>query len=142
MLIINGVCRLTKDPKIVYTKSSPLAKFTVAFNGSNGNPVFLDCSTFKNPENLIQYLKKGSLIFVTGELRTDQWIDRNSGETRKAQAALILSWSFVGKKDVEVSDAPQQSEKSWNGGNGGNGNKAGDHSITPTQPVSYEEIPY
>jgi single stranded DNA-binding protein len=141
MLGVSGVGRLTQDPEIVHTQSSSLAKFTIAFNGTNGKATFKNCSTFKNPDNFLRYMKKGSQVYIIGELKTDEWTDRNSGETRKAEVILVLSWSFVGKKEdsTEADDVPQQSKK---GGKGEDSEKAGNYSTAPAQQASYEDVPY
>lgn len=70
--IVNGVGNLTKDVILEYTQKSntPVARFTVAFNGARSDDTcFLWCVAYnKAAENIAKFLKKGSPIQILGEL--------------------------------------------------------------------------
>lgn len=82
---------LGKDPEMRYTpKGTPFTRFTVAVNrgwtGQDGER-HTDTEWFnveawgKLGEIAQQYLRKGRLVYVEGELRTDKWED-DKGEPR------------------------------------------------------------
>ncbi|NWF64295.1 MAG: single-stranded DNA-binding protein [Chloroflexi bacterium] len=48
-----------------------------------------------------EYLKKGSLIFVEGRLKTDRYEDRESGETRHFTKVIAQTLQFLDKREKE-----------------------------------------
>lgn len=72
------VGRLTKDPEIRYTPSGvPSCRFTIAVNRPFSNQSgereadFPQCIAWRNQaENLANFMRKGSLIGVTGRIQT------------------------------------------------------------------------
>lgn len=78
---------LGKDPEMRYTpKGTPLTRFTVAVNrgwtGQDGErhteTEWFNVEAWgKLGEISQQYLRKGRLVYVEGELRTDKWEDEN-----------------------------------------------------------------
>jgi single-strand DNA-binding protein len=48
-----------------------------------------------------EYLKKGSLIFVEGRLKTDKYEDRESGETKYYTKIVAQTLQFLDKRDKE-----------------------------------------
>ncbi len=81
-----GIGRLTRDPELRYTPSGrAVCRFGLAINRSyknqDGNNVedtlFINVSVWgKQAEYSSQYLKKGRRIAVNGELRSNNWQDR------------------------------------------------------------------
>lgn len=75
------VGRLTKDPELRYTPSGvPVARFTLAVNRIFSNAQgeretdFISCIAWrKQAENLVNYMKKGSLIGVDGRIQTGNY---------------------------------------------------------------------
>ena len=70
------ICRLTKDIELKEVGSDhKVGKFSIAVNGRKDDDVlFLDCQVWnKQAEILAQYTKKGSKIFLTGELNQEKW---------------------------------------------------------------------
>lgn len=90
------VGNLTADPELRFTQSgTAIATFTVAstprkYNSQtgqwdDGNPLFMRCTAWnKMAENVSESLTKGTRVIVTGNLRTDTWKDKNTGENRSA----------------------------------------------------------
>ena len=52
----------------------------------------------KTRRGLQEYLKKGSLIFVEGRLKTDKYEDRESGETRYYTKIVAQTLQFLDRK--------------------------------------------
>jgi single-strand DNA-binding protein len=48
-----------------------------------------------------EYLKKGSLIYVEGRLKTDKYEDRESGETKYFTKVVAQTLQFLDKKEKE-----------------------------------------
>lgn len=87
--MINNVTlvgRLTKDVELRYTQTNkPVANFTVAVNRTFGNREeadFITCVAWnKTAEFMHTYLRKGSLIGLTGRIETGTYQDQ-TGQTR------------------------------------------------------------
>jgi single-strand DNA-binding protein len=86
--------RLTQDPEVRYTPSgTAVASFSVAVNRkyrkAEGEELveavtFVSVRSFGKPaEHAGQYLHKGRQVLVDGELRQDEWTDKESGEKRQ-----------------------------------------------------------
>lgn len=86
---LNLVGRLTRDPEIkAIGDNNMVAKFTVAvdrnYKDKDGNKAtdFIPCEAFgKTAEFAGNYLSKGRLISVSGEMRVDQY-QNEEGENR------------------------------------------------------------
>ena len=86
---LNLVGRLTRDPEIkAIGDNNMVAKFTVAvdrnYKDKDGNKVtdFIPCEAFgKTAEFVGNYLNKGRLISISGEMRVDQY-QNEEGENR------------------------------------------------------------
>lgn len=73
--------RLTRDPELRYTKNNtPAANFTVASdrpfktNGQQEADFIPVIAWRKSAENCAKYLKKGSLVAVTGRIQTRRYM--------------------------------------------------------------------
>jgi single-strand DNA-binding protein len=83
---------LTRDPELRYTpKGTPVAEIGLAINRvwtdqegrKHEDAVFVDVSLWDRlAEVALQYLKKGSPVFIEGRLQLDSWTDKQSGEKR------------------------------------------------------------
>lgn len=83
--------RLTRDPELRKTGSgTSVCELGLAVNNrvKRGNdwqdaPCFIDVTVFgKAAEACCDSLKKGSGVFVSGELHMDSWQDKQSGQNR------------------------------------------------------------
>lgn len=70
-------------------------KFSVAYNSTQKledggyETLFIDCACFgKNAENARQYLKKGDLVYIEGNLSQSEWVDKY-GNARKSYSILV-----------------------------------------------------
>ena len=99
-VLIGG--RLTRDPEIRYTASGKaVVDLGLAVNekwkdgdGQQQERVtFLDVTVWgRTAENCVEFLHKGSGLFVEGRLQLDQWEDKSSGQKR---SKLKIVASFV-----------------------------------------------
>jgi single-strand DNA-binding protein len=48
-----------------------------------------------------QYLKKGSLVYVEGRLKTDRYEDREKGETKYFTKVIALALQFLDRKPAD-----------------------------------------
>ena len=48
-----------------------------------------------------QYLKKGSLVFVEGRLKTDKYEDKEKGETKYYTKVVALALQFLDRKPAD-----------------------------------------
>ena len=112
------VGRLGKDPEI---KSTPggqtVAKFTMATDEK-----FTDKSGEKQERtewhNIVawarlaeicgQYLRKGSLVYIEGSIRTDSWEDKESGQKRYRTEIIA--------REMKMLDRKRDSEEGGGGG--------------------------
>lgn len=91
--------RLVADPKIMIARDTQkkIAKFSLAVKRveKNGDDVdFINCFTIgKNAENVEKYLKKGSQIGATGQIRTGKY--KKNNETRYSFEIFLEKIYFI-----------------------------------------------
>lgn len=111
---------LTRDPELRYTQSNmAVCKVGMAVNRRvkdqqtdqwREEPTFVDVTIFgKRGEAFEKFHKKGASAFIDGELRFDQWEDRESGQKRSKLYVVANNWEFVGGR----------AEREAGGGGGG-----------------------
>ncbi|MEM8777579.1 MAG: single-stranded DNA-binding protein [Cyanobacteria bacterium P01_G01_bin.49] len=107
---VNLVGRLGKDPEIRYFESGTvITKLTLAVNRRNRdeNPDWFDIEMWgKTAEIAANYTQKGSLIGIEGELKLDEWQDRNTG--------LPRSKPVIKANRLELLSSPNNSDNSNN----------------------------
>lgn len=97
---------LTRDPEIRFTPSNmAICKVGLAVNrrfkdGQSGEwreePTFVDVTIFgKRGEAFEKYHRKGQSAFLEGELRLDNWEDKNTGQKRSKLYVVAENWEFV-----------------------------------------------
>ena len=83
---INLVGRAGREPDVRYFESgSTVANFTIAVNriGRNDEPDWFNLEIWgKQAQIAADYVKKGSLVGITGSFKIDSWKDKNTGEDR------------------------------------------------------------
>ena len=110
---------LTKDPELRYISSGmAVGNFTVAINksfktqtGETKEEVsFIPIIVWgKTAENCNQYLKKGSPVFVEGELKQESWNDKD-GQKRSAIKINASTVQFLGQGKATESSVPSEEE--------------------------------
>jgi single-strand DNA-binding protein len=97
--------RLSKDPDMKYTQNGDaVANFSIAINKGNDKPAeFYDIVAWKQlAEVCAQYLKKGKLVYVEGELNINKY--EKDGVTHKNVRIVIHNMRMLSPKE----DATQQ----------------------------------
>jgi single-strand DNA-binding protein len=129
-MAINSVTlvgRAGRDPEVKYFESGTVvANLTMAVNRRNRNdePDWFNLEIWgKQAQIAADYVKKGSLIGITGSFKLDSWKDRNTGEERNKPVVRVDRLELLGsKRDSENSNF--QSNNSFN------------------QQISNDEIPF
>jgi single-strand DNA-binding protein len=136
--------RLGKDPEIRSTpQGTTVAKFTMAtderFTDRNGEKQERTewhniVAWAKLAEICGQYLKKGKLVYIEGQLRTDSWEDKESGQKRYRTEIVAQNMQMLDRRGDE-------------GGSGGGGAYAGGARKEPSAsqeaaPEDDEEVPF
>lgn len=98
---ITIVGNLTADPELRFTQSGiPAANFTVAstprtFDGKSGqwvdsDPLFLRCTVWHDyAEHVAESLSKGMRVIVQGNLRANQWTDKQGNRHTAYQIDVV-----------------------------------------------------
>ena len=124
---ISLVGRAGRDPEVKYFESgSIVANFTLAVNrrSRNEEPDWFNLEIWgKQAQVAADYVKKGSLIGITGSFKMDSWKDRNTGEDRNKPVVRVDRLELLGsRRDSENSNF--QNNNSYN------------------QPPNNDEIPF
>ena len=115
------VGRLVRDPELKYTpQGAPVCEFTLASNrrwtkkdGEKAEDVaFVDVVVWNRlAEVSADYLKKGRMIAVSGQLTQDRWEDKETGQKRSRIRIQVQSLQFLGggSKDEGTPEAESAS---------------------------------
>jgi single-strand DNA-binding protein len=103
--------RLGKDPESKYTPTGKkVCHFSLAVSNrwKDKNGETKEVTEWVNIEAwgrlgevCQEYLKKGSLIFVEGRLKTDKYEDRENGETKYFTKIVAQTLQFLDKKSAD-----------------------------------------
>ena len=95
---------LTRDPQLSYLPNqTPVCEFGLAVSRrwkdrdgqQREDTCFIDCNAFgKQAETLNQYMSKGRLILVEGQLQYDQW-ETPEGQRRSKHRVRVMSFQFM-----------------------------------------------
>ena len=116
MMAINSVTlvgRAGRDPEVRYFESGTVvANLTMAVNRRNRNdePDWFNLEIWgKQAQVAADYVKKGSLIGITGSFKLDSWKDRNTGEDRNKPVVRVDRLELLGsKRDSESNNSFNQ----------------------------------
>ena len=119
-MAINSVTlvgRAGRDPEVKYFESGTVvANLTMAVNRRNRDdePDWFNLEIWgKQAQVAADYVKKGSLIGITGSFKLDSWKDRNTGEDRNKPVVRVDRLELLGsKRDSENNSF--QSNNSFN----------------------------
>ena len=122
-MAINSVTlvgRAGRDPEVRYFESGTVvANLTLAVNRRNreDEPDWFNLEIWgKQAQIAADYVKKGSLIGITGSFKMDSWKDRNTGEDRNKPVVRVDRLELLGsKRDSDNSNF--QSNNSFNQNN-------------------------
>ena len=107
------VGRAGRDPEVRYFESGTVvANLTMAVNRRNREeqPDWFNLEIWgKQAQVAADYVKKGSLIGVTGSFKMDSWKDRNTGEDRNKPVVRVDRLELLGsKRDSESNNSFNQ----------------------------------
>lgn len=117
MNIVMMMGRLTRDPEIRINGESTTARFSIAVNRSfqqEGQPSadFFDCVAFGKKAEFVQnYLKKGTKVVLTGEIRNNNY--EKDGITHRNISIIANHIEFAeskGSQDAAVEGAAVDSD--------------------------------
>ena len=88
---VNGVVRLGRDPKSFGDKGA-----SVSAVGGKGQYAAWQEFVFynKKAELAMKYLKKGSLVYLSGELQGQKWNDKDGNERTK-NVVVVQNMTFL-----------------------------------------------
>ena len=103
------VGRAGRDPEVRYFESgSMVANLTIAVNrrSRDDEPDWFNLEIWgKQAQIAADYVRKGSLIGITGSLKIDSWKDKNTGEDRYKPVIRVDRLNLLGsKKDNETNN--------------------------------------
>ena len=101
--------RLPRNPETTETKTSAVAKFSLAVNGFKKEDVsFFDCEAWGKVGAIVQeYCEKGKQIAVAGTIRIDRWEDKE-GNKRSKPVVNVRDVTLLGSKDEAKATEPKQ----------------------------------
>tara|TARA_Y100001968_G_C19306802_1_gene692066 strand:+ start:465 stop:848 length:384 start_codon:yes stop_codon:yes gene_type:complete len=107
---INLVGRAGRDPEVRYFESgSVVANLTMAVNrrGRDEQPDWFNLEIWgKQAQVAADYVKKGSLLGITGSFKLDTWDDRNTGEAKSKPVIRVDRLELLGsKRDSESTNS-------------------------------------
>lgn len=106
--------RLTKEPeRRVSGEGKTFVNFTLAVNRNykSNEADFFDCVAFGNTADyILNYIHKGYLVLVEGNLQIDKWTDRNGVNRTKPKIIANVVRNFENRKD----DYHGDSNKTYN----------------------------
>ncbi len=106
---INLVGRAGREPDVRYFESgSTVANFTLAVNriSRDDEPDWFNLEIWgKQAQIAADYVKKGSLIGITGSFKIDSWKDKNTGEDRFKPVVRVDRLNLLSsKKETNTSN--------------------------------------
>lgn len=113
---VSFVGRAGRDPEIKYFESgNVVANLTLAVNRrKDEDPDWFNLEIWgKTAQVAADYVRKGSLIGVTGSIRIEKWNDRTTGEQRSKPVVRVDRLELLGSKrdNAPTSDnAPQPAD--------------------------------
>jgi single-strand DNA-binding protein len=100
--LVTLVGRVGKDPEVKYFESgSVVCRFTLAVRRrkKDDEPDWFDVEVWGKPaQTAADYVRKGSLIGVSGALKFDYWQDRSTGANRSKPMVRVDNLELLGSK--------------------------------------------
>jgi single-strand DNA-binding protein len=111
--IITLVGRAGRDPEVRYFESgSMVANLSIAVNRTRDEADWFNLEIWgKQAQVAADYVRKGSLLGITGSFKLELWTDRNTGEERSKPVIRVDRLDLLGsKRDADNSNS------GWNQG--------------------------
>ncbi|NES97342.1 MAG: single-stranded DNA-binding protein [Desertifilum sp. SIO1I2] len=113
--VVTLVGRVGGDPDVKYFESgSVVCNLTLAVNrrtSKSDEPDWFNLELWgKTAEVAANYVRKGSLIGITGALKFDHWQDRSTGANRSKPVIRVERLDLLGSKRDNEANAYNQGE--------------------------------
>lgn len=108
-----AVGNLVSDPKLINLKDFKIVETRIAITKSKDRTLYFDVK-FKNNkagEILLQHAKKGSGVFVWGEIDEETWGEGDNKRSKHVLVADGFRFTGGGKSENKGEDAPKQGNK-------------------------------
>ncbi len=115
---INLVGRAGRDPEVRYFESgSIVANFTIAVNrrSRNEEPDWFNLEIWgKQAQVAADYVRKGSLLGISGSFKLDQWRDKTTGENKSKPVIRVDRLDLLGSKRESMNNESSNNQQSNN----------------------------
>ena len=115
---INLVGRAGRDPEVRYFESGSLvANFTLAVNrrSRNEEPDWFNLEIWgKQAQVAADYVKKGSLLGISGSFKLDQWRDKTTGENKSKPVIRVDRLELLGSKRDSMNNESSNNQNNNN----------------------------
>ena len=115
---INLVGRAGRDPEVRYFESgSIVANFTLAVNrrSRNEEPDWFNLEIWgKQAQVAADYVKKGSLLGISGSFKLDQWRDKTTGENKSKPVIRVDRLELLGSKRDSMNNESSNNQNNSN----------------------------
>lgn len=116
--VVRNEVRYTSSGKAILSLSIACARRFLKDNEWVSETEYMQVTSFqKNSENLNNYLKKGTKLYIEGSLRTDKWEDKDGNkksQTKVVAEKIMLLHNFLTKEEAGIgskSDAKEAFEE-------------------------------
>ena len=119
MNVISFDGRLTKDSELKQLQNNTVCNFDVACNigyGDRKKTIFFRCDLWnKRAESLHSYLRKGIQVFVSGELSTEEYTNKNGDIKTNLKCRINdLTFGAESRNNEKIQSTEQTNEKIQN----------------------------
>ena len=115
---INLVGRAGRDPEVRYFESgSIVANLTLAVNrrSRNEEPDWFNLEIWgKQAQVAADYVKKGSLLGVSGSFKLDQWRDKTTGENKSKPVIRVDRLDLLGSRRDSMNNESSNNQNNSN----------------------------
>ncbi len=115
---INLVGRAGRDPEVRYFESgSIVANFTIAVNrrSRNEEPDWFNLEIWgRQAQVAADYVRKGSLLGISGSFKLDQWRDKTTGENKSKPVIRVDRLDLLGSKRESMNNESSNNQQSNN----------------------------
>ena len=118
---ISLVGRAGRDPEVKYFESgSIVANLTLAVNrrSKQDEPDWFNLEIWgKQAQVAADYVRKGSLLGITGSFKLDQWKDKNTGENKSRPVIRVDRLELLGSKRESMGNGVNNNQGNFNNQN-------------------------
>ena len=116
MNVISFDGRLTKDAELKQLQNNTVCNFDVACNtgyGDRKKTIYFRCDLWnKRAESLHSYLTKGIQVFVSGELSTEEYTNKNGDIKTNLKCRINdLTFGAESRNNEKIQSSEQNNEK-------------------------------